>query len=105
MANGVHDMTDRKHLPHTGRVSQARKDALALEKIGSVDLDKVETAKIARVEKIRDVLNTLDELADNNKLSDWEYDFFESVNNQFIARGTLSDKQYEKILQIELKYE
>ena len=44
-------------------------------------------------------------LFDNYKLNDWEEEFIDSLTN-FIARGyRLTDKQFEKLLQIKVKYE
>jgi len=81
------------------------RDKKALEQIGQVDLDKVASYKSERETNIEEAMDELDEKADNDELSDWEYDFYESIQ-KFLARGyTLSDKQYEKLLQIKVKYE
>ena len=81
------------------------RDRKALDKIGQIDLDKVGEHYNNRQQNILEVMNELEDLADNEKLSDWEYDFYESIEQQ-LARGlTLSDKQYEKLLQIKVKYE
>ncbi len=86
--------------------TEERRDALALEKIGTVDMDKINSnAPGTREMNIIDALSELEELAENDGLSDWEYDFWESLNNQYIEGKTLSDKQYEKLLQIKVKYE
>jgi len=83
-----------------------RRDALALKKIGTVDMDKINSnAPGEREINIIDALSELEELGEDDKLSDWEYDFWESLNNQYIEGRTLSDKQYEKLLQIKVKYE
>lgn len=81
------------------------RDQKALQQIGQVDLDKVDKHYNNRQQNILEVMNNLEEKADDDELSDWEYDFYESVQQQ-LARGmTLSDKQYEKLLQIKVKYE
>ncbi len=83
----------------------SERDRKALEQIGQVDLDKVTGIANERETNIMEAFDTLEEKADNDELSDWEYDFYESVNNWFTEHRTLSDKQYEKLLQIKIKYE
>lgn len=82
-----------------------KRDEKALRQIGQVDLDKVGSHYDNRQQNILEVMNDLEEKADAEELSDWEYDFYESIQKQ-LARGmTLSDSQYEKLLQIQVKYE
>ncbi len=89
--------------PH---MSNDRRDALALAKIGTVDMAKINSnAPGLRETNIIEALTLLEELHDEDELSDWEADFWESLNNQYIEGKTLSDKQYEKLLQIKIKYE
>jgi len=85
-------------------VTDAR-DQKALEQIGQVDLDKVAAAAEVRQDGINETLDALTTLSDDDKLTDWEYDFVESVNHQVIQGRILSDKQYEILLQMQVKYE
>lgn len=81
-----------------------KRDEKALEQIGQVDLDKIAAVEKGRLDNINRILSELGELADYDKLTGWEYDFWESINNQAIEGKHLSDKQYDKLLQISLKY-
>ncbi len=83
----------------------SERDRKALEQIGRVDLDKIEAVNAGRLDNITEAMNLLEELADDDKLTAWEYDFWESLNNWMIDGKHLSDKQYEKLLQIKVKYE
>ncbi len=94
--------------PHweTGYLTQVKRDALALESIGHVDMGKIPMSDgEERYRNIVEVLTTLEDLAMSDKLTIWEYDFWESLNNQWIDGKDFSDKQYEKLLQISVKYE
>ena len=86
--------------------AEEKRDALALENIGSVDMGKIDdTARPEREQNIVEALAMLEDLGENSLLSDWEYDFWESLNNKYMGGGALTDKQYEKLLQIKVKYE
>lgn len=83
------------------------RDRAALAQIGNVDLNKLPDtgAEVSRETDIHEALDYLEDFADGDKLSNWEYDFYESIQN-FLVRGyRLSDKQFEKLLQVKLKYE
>lgn len=95
----------RTPLSHGGTISKSRRDALALEQIGQVDMDKIEAVNAGRLDNINAAMELLEELAEGDKLTMWEYDFWESLNNWQIEGKKLSDKQYEKLLQIQIKYE
>lgn len=82
-----------------------KRDEKALEQIGQVDLDKIEAVNRERLDNISEALDALEELVERDQLTAWEYDFYESLNNQAIEGKKLSDKQYEKLLQIKVKYE
>ncbi len=90
----------RKH-----HFTQDKRDALALENIGQADMDKISAVAKNRLDNIAEALAILEDLAENDKLTMWEYDFWESLNNKYIEGGELTDKQYEKLLQIKVKYE
>ena len=84
-------------------------DKKALEQIGSVDLDKIPVDKeTEREDDIKNALDFLDEYVvvwESRTLNEWEEEFIDSLNG-FIARGyRLTDKQFEKLLQIKVKYE
>lgn len=81
------------------------RDQKALQRIGQVDLDKIEAVNKDRLDNISESMELLEELAEDDKLTTWEYDFWESLNNWQIDGNKLSDKQYEKLLQIKVKYE
>ncbi len=82
------------------------RDRKALEQIGTIDLDNLPIDKeTEREDDIKSAMEFLEEIADDDLLSTWEYDFYESLTG-FIARGyRLTDKQFEKLLQIKVKYE
>ncbi len=73
-----------------------------------IDLAKVGKAEQEREEEIVEALEFLEEYHDpwgENILSDWEKEFVDSISG-FMARNyRLTDKQFEKLLQIKIKYE
>ena len=88
-----------------------KRDRKVLEQIGSVDMDKIPNTGDAETEREDDIKNALDFLDEyvvvweNRTLNEWEEEFIDSLNN-FRARGyRLTDKQFEKLLQIKVKYE
>ncbi len=90
----------RKH-----RDAQERRDALALENIGKADMDKIDAVAKDRLDNIAEALSVLEDMGMEDNLTAWEYDFWESLNEQYIEGGILTDKQYAKLLQIKVKYE
>ncbi len=86
--------------------SEEKRDALALKNIGNVDMGKIdESANPEREQNIAEALAILEDLGLEDNLTAWEYNFWESLNDQYIEGGELTDKQYEKLLQIKVKYE
>lgn len=81
-----------------------KRDRDALGEIGKVDLNQLPGNEDERDEQIQEAIDFLEDIADDDKLSDWEYDFYESITG-FIVRGyRLSDRQFEKLLQIKVKH-
>jgi len=110
MAQGRRDalsLDRRTRVPDTHpHRDEKRRIALALAKIGTVDMDKINSnAPGERESNIIEALSELETLGEDGELSEWEYDFWDSLNNQYIEGRTLSDKQYEKLLQIKVKHE
>ncbi len=86
-------------------------DRKALEQIGTVNMDKIPDTQDKEEERNDDIKNAMEFLEDfiepwrAIRLNDWEEKFIDNINN-FIARGyRLTDKQFEKLLQIKVKYE
>lgn len=86
-------------------------DKKTLEQIGGVNLDRISnmTDKEAeREDDIKSAIEFLTEFTDawgGDTLNQWEEEFIDSLGD-FIARGyRLTDKQFEKLLQIKVKYE
>ena len=73
-----------------------------------IDLAKVKQAEAEREEEIIEALEFLKDFIDawsGDTLNDWEEEFIDSISG-FIARGyRLTDNQFEKLLQIKIKYE
>ncbi len=84
------------------------RDQKALDQIGKVDMDKVGKAEQEREEEIVEALEFLKDFINawsGDTLNDWEEEFIDSISG-FIARGyRLTDNQFEKLLQIKVKYE
>jgi len=86
-------------------------DKKVLDQIGGVDLDRISNITDKEAEREDDIKEALEFLTEftaawgSDTLNQWEEEFVESLNN-FIARGyRLTDKQFEKLLQIKVKYE
>jgi len=86
-------------------------DKKALEQIGTVDMDRIPdtgNAEAEREDEIKEAMAFLEEFTDawgGNTLTQWEEEFIDSING-FLARGyRLTDGQFEKLLQIKVKYE
>ncbi len=87
------------------------RDRKALEQIGTVNMDQLPAVdkEAEREDDIKSAMEFLEDFFDPwegaVKLNQWEEEFIDSIQN-FLARGCrLTDKQFEKLLQIKVKYE
>jgi len=87
----------------------------ALEQIGHVDMNKVPDIRDKEAEREDDINEAMLFLEDftgrtidphiDSTLNQWEEEFIDSISG-YIARGyRLTDGQFEKLLQIKVKYE
>ena len=92
-------------------IKMDERDKKVLGQISTVNMDKIPNTGDKEAEREDDIKSAMEYLEDfidpwrAVKLNDWEKEFIDSIEG-FIARGyRLTDKQFEKLLQIKVKYE